>query len=55
MVMVMPASRLEPNEPQIIFDGPPDELDDCPDARVTQFVNGEAGERLMELRRARAY
>ena len=55
VVMVMPVSRLEPNEPQIVFDGPPDELDDCPDPRVTQFVNGEAGERLMELRRARAY
>ena len=55
VVMVMPASRLEPNESQIVFDGPPDDLDDCPDARVTQFVNGEAGERLMELRRARAY
>lgn len=55
VVMVMPVSRLEPDEPQVIFDGPPDELDDCPDPRVTQFVNGEAGERLMELRRARAY
>ena len=38
VVMLYPLSRLEPDEPQIIYDGPPDELDDCPDARVTQFV-----------------
>jgi transketolase len=32
---------------------PPSELDNCPDRRVGQFVHGEAGERLMELREAR--
>ena len=26
------------------------ELNDCRDRRVQQFINGEAGERLMELR-----
>lgn len=51
VVMLYPLSRLEPQEPQIIFDGPPDELDDCDDPRVTQFVHGEAGERLMEMRK----
>jgi phospholipid/cholesterol/gamma-HCH transport system ATP-binding protein len=50
VVMLMPLSRLEDGEPQIIFDAPPDEIDDCQDERVIQFVHGEAGDRLMELR-----
>jgi phospholipid/cholesterol/gamma-HCH transport system ATP-binding protein len=49
VVMFYPLSRLEKGEPQLIFDGKPEDLDDCPDPRVTQFVRGEAGERLMEL------
>jgi phospholipid/cholesterol/gamma-HCH transport system ATP-binding protein len=49
--MVYPLSRLKPDEPQIVFDGSPDELDHCGDPRVLQFVEGEAGERLMEMRR----
>ena len=52
VVMVYPLSRLEPGEPQIIFDGPPSELDRTKDRRVRQFVHGEAGERLMEMRQA---
>ena len=52
VVMVYPVSRLEPDEPQIIFDGPPSELDRTRDRRVRQFVQGEAGERLMEMRQA---
>jgi len=32
-----------------VFDGPPGELDQCRDRRVRQFVNGEAGQRLMEM------
>ena len=35
--------------PQILFDGPPAEIDRCRDRRVTQFVRGEAGERLLEM------
>jgi phospholipid/cholesterol/gamma-HCH transport system ATP-binding protein len=50
VVMLFPLSRLEPDEPQVIYDGPPSELDKCRDRRVRQFVLGEAGERLMELR-----
>jgi phospholipid/cholesterol/gamma-HCH transport system ATP-binding protein len=50
VVMLMPVARLREGEPQIVFDGPPSELDDCPDRRVRQFVHGEAGDRLMELR-----
>ena len=52
IVMLFPVTRLKTGEPQIIFDGRPDELDDCGDRRVLQFVNGEAGERLMEMRQA---
>jgi phospholipid/cholesterol/gamma-HCH transport system ATP-binding protein len=52
VVMVYPTSRLASDEPQIIFDGPPSELDRTQDRRVRQFVQGEAGERLMEMRQA---
>ena len=50
VVMVYPVARLEPGEPQILYDGPPTELDHADDPRVRQFVHGEAGERIMELR-----
>ncbi len=50
VVMLYPLSRLRPHEPQVLFDGPPSELDSAPERRVRQFVRGEAGERLMEMR-----
>ena len=50
IVMLYPMPRLQPNESQIIFDGTPAELANVRDRRVRQFVNGEAGERLMEMR-----
>ncbi|MCC7334801.1 MAG: ATP-binding cassette domain-containing protein [Pirellulaceae bacterium] len=50
VIMLYPFSRLEKGEDQIIFDGTPQELEQASDRRVRQFVNGEAGERLMELR-----
>jgi phospholipid/cholesterol/gamma-HCH transport system ATP-binding protein len=50
--MLYPLVRLSADEPQIIFDSGPAELADCADRRVSQFVNGEAGERLMEMREA---
>jgi phospholipid/cholesterol/gamma-HCH transport system ATP-binding protein len=49
VIMVYPLSRLKPDEPQIIFDGPPSELDRSKDRRVTQFIHGEAGERMSEI------
>ena len=52
VVMLHPAARLEAGESQLIFDGPPSVLDRCEDPRVRQFVRGEAGERLMEMRGA---
>ena len=50
IVMLMPEPRLDPDESQIIFDGTVAELEQSRDRRVQQFINGEAGERLMELR-----
>jgi phospholipid/cholesterol/gamma-HCH transport system ATP-binding protein len=53
VVMLYPLSRLGADEPQIIYDGPPSELDKIGDRRVRQFIHGEAGERLTELRESR--
>jgi phospholipid/cholesterol/gamma-HCH transport system ATP-binding protein len=53
IVMLYPLSRLASDEPQVIYDGPPSEVDNCRDRRVSQFIHGEAGERLMEMREAR--
>jgi phospholipid/cholesterol/gamma-HCH transport system ATP-binding protein len=50
VVMLYPLSRLKGDSPQMIFDGSPAELDRARDARVAQFVRGEARERLMEMR-----
>ena len=50
IVMLYPLSRLDPHESQIIFDGTPQEILASRDKRVAQFVRGEAGERLMEMR-----
>ncbi len=50
VVMMYPLERLKQNEPQILYDGPPDQIQRSTDPRVTQFVRGEARERLMEMR-----
>ena len=49
VVMFFPLARIGRGESQVIYDGPPDGLEDAPDPRVRQFVRGEAGERLREL------
>jgi phospholipid/cholesterol/gamma-HCH transport system ATP-binding protein len=51
VVMLYPLERLEADEPQILYDGPPAEIDFTADRRVSQFVRGEAGDRLTEIRR----
>ena len=38
--------QLGVDEEQIIFEGTSDEMRRCEDLRVSQFVRGEAGERL---------
>jgi phospholipid/cholesterol/gamma-HCH transport system ATP-binding protein len=50
VVMLYPIGRLEAGEAQIIYDGTPDRIEQGFDSRVSQFVRGEAGERLMEMR-----
>ena len=50
VVMLMPLTQIGPDESQIIFDGSVPELNACRDRRVQQFINGEAGERLQEMR-----
>jgi phospholipid/cholesterol/gamma-HCH transport system ATP-binding protein len=50
IIMLYPLSRLGPDEPQIVFEGSPADLDRATDPRVRQFVEGHAGNRLMELR-----
>ncbi len=50
VVMLFPLPRLEEGESQVLFDGPPQQIDGAADRRVSQFVRGEAGERLMEMR-----
>ena len=49
VVMLYPLSRLSEDQPQVIFDGSPKEIEDDSDRRVSQFVRGEAGDRLMEV------
>ena len=50
VLMLYPLSRLGVDEPQVLYDGPPGQIDTAADPRVSQFVRGEAGERLMEMR-----
>jgi phospholipid/cholesterol/gamma-HCH transport system ATP-binding protein len=54
VIMLYPLVRLRPDEPQIVFDGTPAELDRSTDPRIRQFVEGRAGTRLMELREEQA-
>ena len=49
IVMFYPLSRLKPDDPQIVFEGTPEEAFTSTDPRVSQFVYGEAGERMQEL------
>ncbi len=50
IVMLYPLTRLGPREQQVLYDGPPEAMEHDPDPRVVQFVRGEAGQRLMEMR-----
>jgi phospholipid/cholesterol/gamma-HCH transport system ATP-binding protein len=50
VLMLYPLGRLGRDEPQILYDGSPQQIDQATDRRVWQFVRGEAGERLMEMR-----
>jgi phospholipid/cholesterol/gamma-HCH transport system ATP-binding protein len=50
VVMLHPFARLGAGELQVLYDGPPDGLATCGDERVRQFVEGEARERITELK-----
>lgn len=50
VVMLYPLARLNPGEPQVVYDGPVAGLETTLDARVRQFVAGHAGDRITELR-----
>lgn len=52
VVMFFPLSRLNAGAGQILFDGSLAELASTQDARVVQFVEGQAKERLTELHEA---
>jgi len=52
IVMLYPLSRLESDEPQVIFTGTAEEAFDADDLRVRSFVNGDATQRLQELNAA---
>src|SRR5215212_6523079 len=54
VVMLYPLARLAQGESQVLYDGPPEPLENHPDVRVRQFVRGEAGERLRELAQNRS-
>jgi phospholipid/cholesterol/gamma-HCH transport system ATP-binding protein len=49
VIMLYPLSLLSDDEPQILFDGTPDELRRSSDRRVSQFVEGRAEDRLLQL------
>ena len=49
VLMFFPRPRLEDDEQQVLFDGPPSDLEHAEDRRVRQFVRGEAGERINEM------
>ena len=48
IVMLHPLARLAPDAPQIVFSGTPAELDRSRDPRIRQFIEGRAGNRLVE-------
>lgn len=55
VVMLYPLARLGRGECQVIYDGPAQGMERSDDRRVRQFVRGEAGDRLMEMRQANGF
>lgn len=50
VVMLYPLQRVAEGDSQVVYDGAPDEIMQSHDQRVSQFVRGEAGARLLEMR-----
>ena len=49
VLMFYPRPMLQNDESQVLFDGPPSDLEHAEDRRVRQFVRGEAGDRINEM------
>lgn len=49
VIMLYPLTRLKEGQTQVVFDGTVEQLFASTDPRVSQFVRGEAGERIREL------
>ncbi len=49
VIMLYPLTRLERDDPQILYDGTPNSIEQISDERVTQFVHGEARTRIEEM------
>ncbi|MCD0460347.1 ABC transporter ATP-binding protein [Roseiconus lacunae] len=49
VLMFFPRTRLEADESQVLYDGPPEGLEESSERRVRQFVRGEAGDRIKEI------
>ncbi|MBY0527944.1 MAG: ATP-binding cassette domain-containing protein [Gemmataceae bacterium] len=49
VIMFYPLVQLQPDDRQILFDGTPDELDQCTDLRVKLFFEGNARAMLISL------
>ena len=49
VIMLYPLSRLGPDEPQVVFQGSVREAFSSSDRRVSQFIAGEARERIEEM------
>jgi phospholipid/cholesterol/gamma-HCH transport system ATP-binding protein len=43
IVMLYPLSQLEDDESQVLYDGPPEKIEQARDERVGRFVRGESG------------
>lgn len=49
VIMLYPLSRLEPDEPQILYDGPSNQIEQSTDPRVRDFISGNGTSRIREL------
>ena len=49
VIMLYPLRRLAAGDSQVVFEGTTVDALDCDDPRVSQFIAGQAGERILEL------
>lgn len=51
VIMLYPLTHLAPDEPQVLFDGPSNQIEQCTDPRVRDFISGNGTSRIRELDR----